>query len=112
MLAVPGAIRLTDSLLACYFRIINYRFNMYHMNAGKRIIIVSNRLPIKIAEQDNEMVYTNSEGGLATGLGSVYQQGNNLWIGWPGGVIKENKKKQIIDDLSKKKPGSCISYKR
>jgi trehalose 6-phosphate synthase/phosphatase len=71
------------------------------MSSNKRVIIVSNRLPIKIAEQDSEMVYHTSEGGLATGLGSVYKQGNNLWIGWPGGVTKEDKRPRVIEDLRK-----------
>ena len=31
--------------------------------------------------------YKPSEGGLATGLGSVYKQSNNIWIGWPGNEI-------------------------
>ncbi|MEM6524283.1 MAG: bifunctional alpha,alpha-trehalose-phosphate synthase (UDP-forming)/trehalose-phosphatase [Bacteroidota bacterium] len=50
-----------------------------------RTIIVSNRLPVKVIQQDNgELEYKASEGGLATGLGSVYKQGDNIWVGWPG----------------------------
>ncbi|SEN24442.1 trehalose 6-phosphate synthase /trehalose 6-phosphatase [bacterium A37T11] len=49
-----------------------------------KTIIVSNRLPVKISTVGNEFIFTPSEGGLATGLGSVYRQGNNIWIGWPG----------------------------
>lgn len=49
-----------------------------------KIIIVSNRLPIKIERINGELVYKSSEGGLATGLSSVYREGQNLWIGWPG----------------------------
>ena len=30
------------------------------------------------------MVYLPSEGGLATGLGSIYKEGENVWVGWPG----------------------------
>lgn len=63
-------------------------------------IIVSNRLPIKIEKNDNNLVYKPSEGGLATGLSSVYKQGNNVWIGWPG-IISQNKKEkeEIARDL-------------
>ena len=50
----------------------------------KRTIIVSNRLPIRIERKDNELIFIPSEGGLATGLGSVYKSDENIWIGWPG----------------------------
>jgi len=49
-----------------------------------KTIIVSNRLPVKISEHEGELSYSSSEGGLATGLGSIYRSGDNLWIGWPG----------------------------
>ncbi|MDX5347085.1 MAG: bifunctional alpha,alpha-trehalose-phosphate synthase (UDP-forming)/trehalose-phosphatase [Hymenobacteraceae bacterium] len=54
-----------------------------------KTIIVSNRLPVKVKHQDSELVFEPSEGGLATGLGCVYKQGNNCWIGWPGMSIKQ-----------------------
>ncbi|MDR3697576.1 bifunctional alpha,alpha-trehalose-phosphate synthase (UDP-forming)/trehalose-phosphatase [Mucilaginibacter sp.] len=49
-----------------------------------KTIIVSNRLPVKTSKTDDGYVFSSSEGGLATGLGSVYKHGNNKWIGWPG----------------------------
>lgn len=49
-----------------------------------KTIIISNRLPVKISENDGKLELKQSEGGLATGLGSIYKQGNNVWIGWPG----------------------------
>lgn len=50
-----------------------------------KTIIVSNRLPVKITEgSEGEYILIPSEGGLATGLGSIYREGNNVWIGWPG----------------------------
>jgi len=49
-----------------------------------KTIIVSNRLPVKINKTDGEYQLSPSEGGLATGLGSIYKQDNNVWIGWPG----------------------------
>jgi len=65
-----------------------------------KIIIVSNRLPIKIEKTNGELIYKSSEGGLATGLSSVYKQGNNVWIGWPGIVLDKNKDKlDVIRDL-------------
>jgi trehalose-6-phosphate synthase len=35
------------------------------------LFIISNRLPLKVSKTDNEYVYERSEGGLATGLGSL-----------------------------------------
>ncbi|GAB4243466.1 MAG: hypothetical protein Tsb0034_21320 [Ekhidna sp.] len=62
-----------------------------------KTIIVSNRLPIKISRDDNdELVYLPSEGGLATGLGSIYKQGGNIWIGWPGLPVNKTKEKDEI----------------
>ncbi|MEP7320497.1 MAG: bifunctional alpha,alpha-trehalose-phosphate synthase (UDP-forming)/trehalose-phosphatase [Saprospiraceae bacterium] len=50
-----------------------------------KTIIISNRLPVKMDVKSNgNMEFKPSEGGLATGLGSVYKQGDNIWIGWPG----------------------------
>lgn len=49
-----------------------------------KTIIVSNRLPVKITNNNNEYSISPSEGGLATGLGSIYKDGDNIWIGWPG----------------------------
>jgi len=53
-----------------------------------KTIIVSNRLPVKIIRDDDGLKYEPSAGGLATGLGSIYKQGENVWIGWPGLYIK------------------------
>lgn len=65
-----------------------------------KLIIVSNRLPVKLQEKEGELQYKTSEGGLATGLGSIYKQGDNLWIGWPGMVVDDKKKQeQISKDL-------------
>lgn len=68
---------------------------------NKRIIIVSNRLPVKVSKIDGVKKFVPSEGGLATGLASVAQNGNNLWIGWPGAVIDENEKQGVTDELNK-----------
>ena len=55
-----------------------------------RTIIVSNRLPTKAIRTDHDgLSFQPSEGGLATGLGSVYKAGRNLWIGWPGLFVED-----------------------
>lgn len=67
-----------------------------------KTIIVSNRLPIKISEEKGEFSYHTSEGGLATGLGSIYREGDNVWVGWPGlAVGKVSQKEDISSNLQK-----------
>lgn len=61
-----------------------------------KTIIVSNRLPVKIKEENGEYEFKPSEGGLATGLGSIYKQGGNIWIGWPGMAVANADKRQFI----------------
>jgi len=66
-----------------------------------KTIIVSNRLPVKITENDGEYVLSPSEGGLATGLGSIYKQNDNIWIGWPGLEITDEKNRtQVTKQLN------------
>ncbi len=64
-----------------------------------KTIIISNRLPVKIEQENNELVYKASEGGLATGLNSVFKQGNNLWVGWPGLAIEKAQEKEVHEKL-------------
>ncbi|MDT3401719.1 bifunctional alpha,alpha-trehalose-phosphate synthase (UDP-forming)/trehalose-phosphatase [Mucilaginibacter terrae] len=64
-----------------------------------KTIIVANRLPVKIQENNNEFNLMPSEGGLATGLGSVYKTDNNIWIGWPGQVIADERKDEVAGKL-------------
>lgn len=64
-----------------------------------KTIIVSNRLPVKIQEKDGVYHSAASEGGLATGLGSVYQNGDNVWIGWPGTEVAADRQQEIIGQL-------------
>ncbi|WP_118975014.1 bifunctional alpha,alpha-trehalose-phosphate synthase (UDP-forming)/trehalose-phosphatase [Taibaiella koreensis] len=61
-----------------------------------KIIIVANRLPVRVEIKNEEWIYHSSEGGLATGLGSIYKDGNNIWIGWPGAYIENEKIQHII----------------
>ncbi len=49
-----------------------------------KLIIVSNRLPISARKDESGLVYSESIGGLTTGLSSFFEDGDSLWIGWPG----------------------------
>lgn len=70
------------------------------MITDNKTIIISNRLPVKITEINGEYVLSPSEGGLATGLGSVYKKGNNIWIGWPGLEIPEERQEEVTQKLA------------
>ncbi|RYZ46886.1 MAG: bifunctional alpha,alpha-trehalose-phosphate synthase (UDP-forming)/trehalose-phosphatase, partial [Sphingobacteriales bacterium] len=63
---------------------------------AQKVIIVSNRLPVKIEIKNSSLIYHNSEGGLATGLGSVYKEGNNVWVGWPGAFVEDKDLQETI----------------
>lgn len=63
-----------------------------------KTIIVSNRLPVRIERSESEYTFKPSEGGLATGLGSIYKEGHNIWIGWPGASFKS---KQVKAEITK-----------
>lgn len=65
-----------------------------------KTIIVSNRLPVKIQEKDGVYHSSTSEGGLATGLGSVYHKGDNVWIGWPGQEVVPEKQQEVTHQLA------------
>lgn len=71
----------------------------------ERILLVSNRLPVTVEKRKGELQYHLSAGGLATGLDSVYNKGNSLWIGWPG-INHENvsieEKEQIQEKLAQR----------
>ena len=67
-------------------------------------IIVSNRLPVQITKLENSYVFNTTSGGLATGMDSVHQGKNSLWIGWPGiasDSIDDDSYKPLINSLKK-----------
>jgi trehalose 6-phosphate synthase/phosphatase len=66
-----------------------------------KTIIVSNRLPVKISKNDAGYQLSPSEGGLATGLGSIYKQNDNIWIGWPGLVVDKEEDKGTVEQKLK-----------
>jgi trehalose 6-phosphate synthase/phosphatase len=58
---------------------------------GKRLVLVSNRLPFTVVATGGEVSFQDSAGGLTSGLWSYLErrsagpaQGDYLWLGWPG----------------------------
>lgn len=61
-----------------------------------KTIIVSNRLPVSLRHRHGKFEFKPSAGGLATGLDSIYTQGNNIWIGWPGNSVEDKVQQQEV----------------
>lgn len=61
-----------------------------------KTIIVSNRLPVRIEKDGDALTYKPSEGGLATALGSIYKEGDNIWVGWPGAAFDSDAQKADV----------------
>jgi trehalose 6-phosphate synthase/phosphatase len=68
-----------------------------------RTIVVSNRLPFTVKEEAGGLQFIPSVGGLATGLSSYLEllrdhpsaSQDNLWVGWPGSTIGEERREEI-----------------
>ncbi|BCR03065.1 trehalose-6-phosphate synthase [Desulfuromonas versatilis] len=50
----------------------------------KRLVVVSNRLPIAVGEEAGQWRIKPGSGGLVTALAPVIKARQGLWIGWPG----------------------------
>lgn len=60
-----------------------------------KTIIVSNRLPVKVEKNAGKFTFQQSEGGLATGLKAIFSE-NDIWIGWPGVTLNEEKEEKTV----------------
>ena len=73
-------------------------------DCGRRLVIVSNRLPFNAKIEGGELSFQPSAGGLVSGLASYLQgtrqtahfSGEYLWVGWPGTSIDESLKDSLI----------------
>ncbi len=67
-----------------------------------RLIIASNRLPVKINGEPGSFTVESSAGGLATGLKSYHKSNNSVWIGWPGIEEGTQEQKEEVTHLLEK----------
>ena len=51
-----------------------------------RLLLVSNRLPVTLRVEADELNVVPSAGGLATALRGLHEHHGKAWIGWPGDV--------------------------
>lgn len=74
-----------------------------------KTIIVSNRLPLQVRIENDQIEVTPSVGGLATGLKSVHKEGNGLWVGWSG-ITEEELTPELETKISKAvTKAQCVS---
>ncbi len=52
--------------------------------SGRRLLVVSNRLPVTIDRDDSGWKVQAASGGLITALAPVMRQNQGMWVGWPG----------------------------
>ena len=73
---------------------------------GRRLVIVSNRLPFNVSVEDGRIMYHPSAGGLITGLASFREArkkasalpSEHLWVGWPGHSVEGPLRQQVIEE--------------
>ena len=71
---------------------------------GRRLVIVSNRLPFNVEVKDGRPEFHPSAGGLVTGLASVRESheqtaaipAEHIWIGWPGCSIDASLQEEVV----------------
>jgi trehalose 6-phosphate synthase len=65
----------------------------------KRLVVVSNRLPVAIFKENDIWKVKDSPGGLVTALTPTMRQARGVWIGWPG-CPPEAPVKELLATLS------------
>jgi len=74
-----------------------------------RLLVVSNRLPVTVIENQGKLIFQESVGGLVSGLsayldslkGSSFTESEYIWVGWPG-VSVDRRTKEELEELSAK----------
>lgn len=62
-----------------------------------KLLIIANRLPLKVARnKENQFEFSRSEGGLTTGLDSLETDLEKHWVGWPGAVMDSNEEEEQV----------------
>ena len=74
-----------------------------------KIHIVSNRLPVSIQKDEDQLTLKASVGGLATGMKSIYKEYGGKWIGWPGLACDELSAAEIKEIDAKLVDEHCLA---
>lgn len=73
------------------------------MSFRKRLLIVSNRLPVMVEQVAGEARVRPSSGGLVSALQAVLGKSGGCWVGWPGTQQDE----RVIEALQAAAPANC-----
>jgi trehalose 6-phosphate synthase/phosphatase len=67
------------------------------MYSGK-LIVVSNRLPVTLARENDGWVAKSSSGGLATAMQPILKETGGVWVGWSGddGTIDPQEREKLL----------------
>jgi len=71
------------------------------MTERLRLVIVSNRLPVSLVEEDGVWSAAPSSGGLVTALRAVLRDRGGHWIGWPGAVESPPEQTELLAQASR-----------
>ncbi len=77
--------------------------NEHLPDSDGRLILVSNRLPVVLNQEEEQWKLRMAAGGLATGLRRPHQESKGLWIGWPGVVTPGAKLEANVHELLRSK---------
>jgi trehalose 6-phosphate synthase/phosphatase len=97
-------VRIAEKLILHFY--INLIEQLTSLLKLSRLLIISNRLPLKLSKEHGQLRVEHTVGGLATGIGAIYKSQESLWIGWPGynfPKIDEEEKKEVLKLLGKEK---------
>jgi trehalose 6-phosphate synthase/phosphatase len=62
------------------------------------LVIASNRLPVSVSVDDNEILLEPSSGGLVSALRGMREEHD--WVGWPGTVVPEHLQVLVLSELA------------
>jgi trehalose 6-phosphate synthase/phosphatase len=66
-----------------------------------KLVIVSNRLPVSLTEKEGRLEFTQSPGGLASGLRTYLESPRSAagagydWVGWPGKAVAPEQQAEV-----------------
>lgn len=69
------------------------------MHMARRLIIVSNRLPLSVHDERGNLSLSRSNGGLATALASLFDEASSVWVGWTSARRRLSKEELAALDM-------------
>ena len=67
-----------------------------------RLLVVSNRLPVSIVEDNGTYNFFPGSGGLITGLSGLSKSTTFQWYGWPGLEVPEAAQSHLMERLKER----------